>query len=156
MKNIAIASDHGGFSLKGKLKTYLTKKGFKVKDFGAFSGERCDYPQFAYSLARNVSLGKYKRGVLICKSGIGNSIVANKLPRVRAALCYNPKAAQLSRRHNDSNILVLGAVFVKEKSARKILDTWLNTDFEGGRHSKRLNQIRAIERKIEDGTFKKN
>ncbi|MBU0502834.1 MAG: ribose 5-phosphate isomerase B [Candidatus Omnitrophota bacterium] len=155
MKNIAIASDHGGFNLKDKLKTYLVKKGFKVKDCGAFSEKRCDYPQFAYALARSVSLGKYKRGVLICKSGIGNSIVANKFPKVRAALCYNPKAAVLSRRHNDSNILVLGALFSKEKKALKILGIWLNTEFEGGRHIKRLNQIRAIERKIENGTFKK-
>jgi ribose 5-phosphate isomerase B len=155
MKDIAIASDHGGFILKDKLKTHLVKKGFKVKDYGAFSEERCDYPQTAYALARSVSLGKYKRGVLICKSGIGNSIVANKLPKVRAALCYNSKAAELSRRHNDSNVLVLGALFSKEKSAKKILDIWLKTEFEGGRHIRRLNQIREIERKIQDGTFKK-
>ncbi|MFH1396989.1 MAG: ribose 5-phosphate isomerase B [Candidatus Omnitrophota bacterium] len=156
MKNIAIASDHGGFILKDKLKTYLSKKGFKIRDFGVFCQEHCDYPQFAYGLARSISLGKYKRGILICKSGIGNSIVANKFPKVRAALCYNLKAAELSRRHNDSNILVLGALFVKEKSAKKILNIWLNTEFEGGRHIKRLNQIRAIERKIEDGIFKKS
>lgn len=155
MKDIAIASDHGGFNLKDKLKTYLVKNGFKVKDFGAFSEESCDYPQFAYDLARSVSLGRFKRGVLICKSGIGNSIVANKLPKVRAALCYNLKSAELSRMHNDSNILVLGALFSNEKQAKKILEIWLNTGFEGGRHIKRLDQIREIERKIENGTFKK-
>ncbi len=148
MKRIAIASDHGGFVLKEKLKGYLEKKGFKVKDLGTYSKERCDYPLTAYSLAKEVSKGKIKQGVLICKSGIGNSIVANKVPGVRAALCYNVKAARLSREHNDSNILVLGASFVNLNLAKRILNIWLGARFQGGRHQRRLNQLKNIEREL--------
>jgi ribose 5-phosphate isomerase B len=145
---VLIASDHAGFNLKENLKAYLEKNGCKVVDLGTDSKIRCDYPQFAYALAKEVSRGVFKRGILICKSGIGNSIVANKFPRVRAALCYNIKAARLSRQHNDSNILVLGSAFVNKKSAERIVGVWLNTDFEGGRHKRRLSQIRKIEDKI--------
>ncbi len=152
MKTIPIASDHGGFALKEKLKSYLEKKGFKIEDLGTYSPERCDYPEFAYVLAKQVSSKKYKRGVLICKTGIGNSIVANRLPGVRAALCYNIKAARLSREHNDSNILILGSLFVNSGQARKILNVWLNTEFEGGRHKRRLNQIKKIEKEINPST----
>jgi len=148
MEKIIIGSDHGGFALKEKLKVFLEKKGFKVKDVGPYSAERCDYPEFAYAAAKEVSIGKFKRGVLICKTGIGNSIVANKLPRVRAALCYNVKAAVLSRQHNDSNILVLGASFVNEQLARRIMNAWLVEPFCGGRHARRVNQIRKIEIEI--------
>lgn len=148
MKTILIGSDHGGFALKEKLKPYLIKKGFQVRDLGTYSGEACDYPDVAYNLAKEVSQEKYSRGILICKSGIGNSIVANRFSRVRAALCYNIRAARLSREHNDSNILVLGALFVNEISAKKILAVWLNTQFAGGRHKRRLNQVRDIENKI--------
>ncbi len=148
MKKIIIGSDHGGFSLKEKIKSFLKKKSFRVKDLGAYSIERCDYPMIAYDLAKEVSRGRYKQGILICKTGIGNSIVANKLSGVRAALCYNVKAARLSREHNDSNILVLGATFVKADSAKRILNVWLNTKFLGGRHKRRLNQIKKIEREI--------
>lgn len=145
---IIIAADHAGFRLKEKLKGYLKKRGFRVKDAGTHSLERCDYPQFAAACAQAVSKGSYKRGILICKSGIGNSIVANKFPGVRAALCYNVKAARLSREHNDSNILVLGAAFVNAKSAQKILSVWLSTEFQGGRHQRRIGQIKKIEREI--------
>lgn len=148
MKAIPIASDHGGFTLKEKLKSYLKKKGFKVEDLGTYSDERCDYPEFAYVLAREISSGKYARGVLICKTGIGNSIVANRFPRVRAALCYNVKAARLSREHNDSNILILGSTFVNLGQAKKILNVWLNTQFRGGRHKRRLNQIKKMEKEM--------
>jgi ribose 5-phosphate isomerase B len=148
MEKIIIGSDHGGFDLKEKLKIFLEKKGLKVKDVGPYSAERCDYPEYAYAVAKEVSTGKFKRGILICKTGIGNSIVANKLPRVRAALCYNVKAAKLSRQHNDSNILVLGSVFVNEKLARKIVSAWLVEPFAGGRHKRRINQIRKIEIEI--------
>ena len=148
MEKIVIGSDHGGFALKEKLKVFIEKKGFKVKDVGPYSAERCDYPEFAYAAAKDVSSGKFKRGILICKTGIGNSIVANKLPRVRAALCYNVKAAILSRQHNDSNMLVLGASFVNEKLARKIVSSWLVEPFAGGRHKRRINQIRKIEIEI--------
>lgn len=148
MKPVIIASDHAGFALKEKLKTYLQRKGCKIKDLGTYSDERCDYPKFAYALARRISEKKYVRGVLICKSGIGNSIVANRFFGVRAALCYSPKAARLCRKHNDSNVLVLGSAFLNLRLAKRILDIWLNTEFLGGRHQKRLNQIKELERKI--------
>jgi len=148
MKRIIIASDHAGFTLKERLKPYLEKMGLEVKDIGAYSKERCDYPKFAYALAREVSCGRFKRGILICKSGIGSSIVANRVPGVRAALCYNTKAARLSREHNDSNVLVLGSAFTNLELARKILGVWLKTEFLGGRHKRRLNRIREIERQI--------
>ena len=148
MKRIVIASDHAGFALKEKLKSFLEKKNFQVKDLGTYSKARCDYPVTAYSLAKEISRGKYKQGILICKSGIGNAIVANRLPRVRAALCYNVRAARLSREHNDSNILVLGSSFVNPGLARRILNIWLNTQFKRGRHQRRLNQLKKIEREL--------
>jgi ribose 5-phosphate isomerase B len=151
METILIASDHGGFSLKEKLKPFLLKKGLKVDDLGPFDKERCDYPEFAFDLAAKISKKKFKRGILICKSGIGNSIVANRLPGVRAALCFNVLTAKLSRQHNDSNVLVLGARFAKPDLAKRIADTWLKTKFEGGRHIRRLKQIQAIENKIRRG-----
>lgn len=146
METILIGSDHGGFTLKSKLIPYLERKGYKVKDFGAYSLERYDYPVSASVLAREISEKRYKRGILICKSGIGNSIVANRFPGVRAALCYNVKAARLSREHNDSNVLVLGSLFAKDRQAKNILNAWLNTVFAGGRHKKRLQLIKDIEK----------
>jgi RpiB/LacA/LacB family sugar-phosphate isomerase len=148
MKRIIIGSDHAGFKLKEMLKPYLLKSGFKVNDIGTHSVQRCDYPQLAYKLAEQISLGKFSRGILICNTGIGNSIVANRLPGVRAALCYNIKAAKLSRQHNDSNILVLGAVFMNVSKAKRITGVWLKTGFLGGRHKRRLNQIKRIEKNI--------
>ena len=145
MERIAVGADHGGFALKEQIKGYLQKKGFKVKDVGTYSKELADYPVFAFRAAQEVSCGRMKRAVIICKSGIGNSIAANKLHRVRAALCYNVRAAVLSRRHNDSNVLVLGSLFVNPALAKRIVSAWLGTDFEGGRHSRRLAQIRQIE-----------
>lgn len=142
---ILIASDHAGYVLKEKLKLYLDKNGYKVKDMGAYSGQSCDYPVFACRLAEHISKRKYSRGILICKTGIGNSIVANKFPRVRAALCYNTAAARLAREHNNSNVLVLGACFVTEQQAKKIIEIWLRTKFAAGRHSRRLKQIEEIE-----------
>ena len=148
MRPILIASDHAGYRLKEKLKPYIEKNGLKVKDLGTYSAKRCDYPDFAYRLAKEISAKRFTRGILICKSGIGNSIVANRLKGVRAALCYNLKAARLSREHNDSNVLVLGAAFVNEKIAKTIVRVWLETKFTGGRHRRRLNKIAAIENKI--------
>jgi ribose 5-phosphate isomerase B len=148
MKPMLLASDHAGFPLKEKLKAYLQKIGLQALDLGTYCRKRCDYPWLAYKLAEQISRGKYERGVLICKSGIGNSIVANRLKGVRAALCYNVRAARLSRQHNDSNVLVLGAAFVNAGLARRILKAWMNTAFLGGRHSRRLNQIKSIEKRI--------
>lgn len=144
-KNVVIGSDHGGFRLKEKIKAFLEKKGYQVKDAGCFNRELCDYPEYAYEVARLVSAGRFSRGILICKSGIGNSIAANKLKGVRAALCYNLKAAALSRKHNDANILVLGALFVNEALAKRMTSLWLATEFEGGRHLRRVRQIGRIE-----------
>ena len=148
MNALLLASDHAGFALKEKIKSYLTKKGFCVKDLGTYSAERCDYPLYAYELAKNISNKKFQRGILICKSGIGNSIVANRLPGVRAALCHCVKIAKLSREHNDSNVLVLGSGFVKADLANKIIAAWLKTKFLGGRHLRRLKLINSIDKKI--------
>jgi len=147
-KSILIASDHAGFALKGKLKPFLKKKGLKVVDLGTESSGRCDYPAYAAALAEKIARKSYGRGILICKSGVGNSIVANRFPGVRAALCHNVRAARLSRQHNDSNVLVLGSAFVSAKTAQRILGAWLNTSFLGGRHKRRLGQITKIERDV--------
>ena len=145
IKKIIIGSDHAGFVLKEKIRAYLQDKGLKVEDAGTYSKERCDYPGFACLVAKGVSTGKFPRGILVCKSGIGNSIVANKLRGVRAALCYNVAAARLSSQHNDSNILVLGSAFVNTALAKRITGMWLKAEFQGGRHQRRLNQIKKIE-----------
>jgi len=147
-KTIVIGSDHAGYVLKERLKPYLVKRGLNVLDLGAYSKARCNYPEFSAAVAKAISKGKFKRGILICKSGIGNSIVANRFPGVRAALAYNVKAARLSREHNDSNILVLGSAFVNKTTGEKILKVWLKTGFQGGRHKARLNLIKKIEKGI--------
>ncbi len=148
MKRIAIASDHAGFALKEKLKAYLKKARFVVKDFGTYSEQSCDYPDVAELLAKAVSLKKFNRGVVICGSGIGVSIVANKFRGVRAALCHNPEIARVSRQHNDSNVLAMGSRFINATLAKKILKVWLETKFEGGRHARRVDKINIIECKL--------
>lgn len=145
-EKIAIGCDHGGFLLKEKIARYLKKQGLPIEDLGTFSQESMDYPDTAYKVAAAVSSGKVSYGILICKSGIGNCIVANKFKNVRAALCYNLKAARLSRQHNDANVLVLGALFVSQTAAKKMIDVWLNTPFEGGRHLRRIKKIERIEK----------
>ena len=145
---IAIGSDHGGFKLKEQIVNFLRKKRYKVEDFGTNSEESCDYPLIAYNVAKSVSRKDSNRGILICKSGIGNCITANKVKGIRAALCYNIKAAKLSRRHNNSNILVLGTLFTNVAKARKIIEVWLDTEFEGGRHLRRIRQIERIEKSV--------
>lgn len=148
MEKIIIGADHGGFKLKKELIVYLKRKGFAVTDAGTYSEERCDYPDTAAAVARKVSNGTFKRGILVCKSGIGNSIVANRFPGVRAALCHSIRAGRLSREHNDSNILSLGSLFTGTKLSKRIVDVWLSTPFAGGRHARRLAKIRDIERMI--------
>ncbi len=152
MKTVLIASDHAGFRMKEQLKPYLQKKGYAVKDLGTHSQERCDYPATASALAKEISQKRYARGVLICKTGIGNSIVANRFPGVRASLCYNYSAAKLTREHNDSNVLVLASAFVSQAQAKRIAGVWLATPFAGGRHQRRLDQIKAIEKDIKKWT----
>jgi ribose 5-phosphate isomerase B len=147
-KRIVIGSDHGGFALKEKLIASLKRSGFAVRDVGTYSEESCDYPVYALRVARAVSSGAFARGIVICKTGIGTSIVANKLPRVRASLCYNVEAAVLTRQHNDSNVLSLGSRFVDPRKARAIVSAWLATKFEGGRHARRRALIRRIEQEV--------
>ncbi len=146
---IIIGADHGGFEIKGKLAVSLRKQWHEVKDAGTFTAEACDYPQIGAKVAEGVSEKRFDRGILICKSGIGLSIVANKFPGVRAALCHNIEQAKLSREHNDANVLVLGAEQVSEKEINEMIQTWLTTLFEsGGRHERRVKQIDEIERKV--------
>lgn len=144
---IAIGSDHRGYELKTKIISFLRKKGHKIRDFGTNSDETCDYPPIAYNVARSVSKDGSQRGVLICMTGLGMVMVANKLPSVRAARCDTVEEAKLTRRHNDSNLLVLSARYVKDKP-NQILKSWLVTPFEGGRHRRRVRQIKEIEKKI--------
>jgi len=144
-KKIALGCDHGGFLLKEKIARYLRSKKIPFVDVGTFSEVRMDYPDTAYKAARLVSRNMARAAILVCKTGIGNSIVANKLKNIRAALCYNIKAARLSRLHNDANVLVLGALFVSEQKAKKMIDVWLATAFEAGRHLQRLKKIERIE-----------
>ena len=142
---IAIGADHGGYKIKEFLAKYLKKKGHAVKDFGTYSLESCDYPVFSYEVAREVAKGAAKRGILICKTGIGSAIAANKVKGARAAVCNSMLAAQMSRRHNDANILVFGSRFVSVSKAAKIAGVWLKTEFEGGRHKRRVDEIKDIE-----------
>ena len=140
-EEILIASDHAGVDLKRKLEAELKKLGFAVRDLGTDSKESTDYPDYAHPLAREVSEGKAKRGVLLCGTGLGMSYVANRYPNVRAAVSWSPEVAELARMHNDANVLVLPARFVTEQDAVKILKTWLETPFEGGRHERRVVKI---------------
>jgi ribose 5-phosphate isomerase B len=138
---IPIATDHAGFELKEKLKAVLESMGSQVLDLGAYTPEPTDYPDFAHPLARMVSSGEVNRGILLCGSGVGVDIVANRYSHVRAALAWMPEIAELSRRHNDSNVLVIPARFVSEEMAVEIVKRWLSTDFEGGRHARRVTKI---------------
>jgi len=144
MRRLPIASDHAGFELKQKLIEYLQGK-FEVTDFGCESCDSIDYPDYGFALAQSVVDGKFPCGILLCGSGVGMSIVANKVDGVRAALCHCPEFARLSRQHNNANILVLPARFVSFELAQEIVDAWLATEFEGGRHQKRLDKITAYE-----------
>jgi len=147
---IFIGADHRGFRLKNKIRDFLKKEGYSTIDLGTHQDEvPCDYPQISYEVASRVAAAKGSRGILVCLTGIGNAIVANKVRGVYAALCYNREAASLSREHNNANVLVLGAKFVSPRELMEILKTWLKTPFAGGRHLRRVKQIRAIERKMQ-------
>ncbi len=142
---IAIGSDHGGFRLKQSLIDYLKKNSHNVIDAGCFNDKSCDYPQYSHEVAALVSKKRADRGITICKSGIGNSIVANKVKGIRAALCYSIPQARSSREHNDANVLVLGAAYTKPAVAKKIVSVWLRTKALGGRHARRVKQIEKLE-----------
>lgn len=150
-EEIAIASDHAGLELKEKIIKYIKRLDKRVCDHGTHNRDSVDYPDYGIPVAQGVSEGKNLRGILICGSGIGMSIVANKFPGVRAALCFDGFSAKVSRLHNDSNILVLGERVLDEKTALEIVRIWLTTGFEGGRHSRRIEKIREIEKRNSKG-----
>lgn len=141
---IAIGSDHAGFLRKKEILSYLTSKGHKVVDVGCYSEESCDYPDYAKKVGRAVSLGRAERGVLICGTGIGMAMAANKFKNVRAAVCWSPKVAALASEHNQANILCLSARFLTLKLGERIVAAWLNTPFAGGRHLRRVNKIEKV------------
>src|SRR5215831_18293320 len=142
---IAIGSDHRGFEVKRRIVSLLGKLGHKVIDVGPQSADSVDYPDFAFEVATAVSTGKVERGILICGTGIGMCIAANKVPGVRAAPCHDSITAEMSRRHNDANILCLSADLLGEELIERMVRIWLETEFEGGRHARRVDKIRRIE-----------
>ena len=147
-KAVAIGADHGGFKLKESLKAYLGELGHQVIDCGTSSTEAVDYPDFALAVAELVSQGRSWRGILVDGAGIGSCMAANKVPGVRAAMCYDQSTALNSREHNDANVLTLGAGLIGETLARQIVKTWLETPFGGGRHARRVDKIMETERRF--------
>ena len=143
---IAIASDHGAYALKEALKRHLEARGLTYKDFGTYSQDSCDYPDFAAPAAQAVAAGECDRGIVLCTTGIGVSITANKVKGIRCALLSDLMSARLTRQHNDANMMALGAGVVGEKLAMEIVDTFLDTAFEGGRHQKRIDKMMALEK----------
>ena len=140
-KTIALASDHAGFEIKKAISLYLTTKGYKVKDFGVFTSEPVDYPDYGHLLANYVEGGEASTGISICGSGNGINMTANKHQGIRSALCWNEEIARLAREHNDANICALPGRFIDEVMAKKIIDIFLDTEFSGGRHEIRINKI---------------
>lgn len=139
--HIALASDHAGYMLKQKVRQFLEEKGAQVYDFGCYSTESCDYPDYAHPLAAAVENGEYMYGVVICSTGNGICMTANKHQGIRAALCWDIPLASLARRHNNANVLGLPANYITEPLALEVVDTFFTTDFEGGRHERRVNKI---------------
>ncbi len=149
VRRIAIGADHGGFALKATLIPLLQAQGYEVADLGTHSATPCDYPKIGYKVATAVAQGQFDRGILLCKSGVGIAIVANKIPGIRAAVCGDAFDAERSRAHNDANILVMGAEKLSAAQAKRIMARWFATPFEsGGRHERRVRQIGEIERTL--------
>lgn len=144
---IAIGSDHAGYGLKTEIIDYLKAKEFQIKDLGTYNDSSVDYPDFGLAVAEAVVSGECEKGIIICGTGLGISISANKVPGIRAALCTDSYMARMSREHNDANILALGARVVGSGLAMDIIDTWLNSEFLGGKHEARINKISGIEKK---------
>ncbi|MBQ1985672.1 MAG: ribose 5-phosphate isomerase B [Clostridia bacterium] len=142
---IAIGCDHGGFALKEAVKKHLEEKGIEIKDFGCYSTESVDYAVHAAKVAHCVADGEAEYGILVCSTGIGISMAANKVKGIRAALCCDTHAAEMTRRHNNANILCMGGLVISEQTGLDIVDTFLSFEFEGGRHQRRVDQIAAIE-----------
>ncbi len=145
---VAIGSDHAGLTLKKHITHILDELEIEWEDAGTDCEESCDYPDYGEKVAEAVSLGNVDRGILVCGTGIGMSIVANKFPGVRAALCSEDYSAKMSRLHNDANVLVLPGRMIEQATAREIVTTWFKTEFEGGRHQRRLDKIKAIESRL--------
>ena len=141
MKKIFISSDHAGFKLKEEIKSHLSKKKISFKDMGPFNDDRVDYPDYAHKVARKVKTNKNNVGILVCGSGMGMNIAANRHKNIRAAQCFNLKSTKLSRLHNDANIITLGSRLLNKKLALNCVNTFLNTKFKGGRHLKRIKKI---------------
>lgn len=142
---IAIGCDHGGFRLKQTIMEHLSELGLDYKDFGAYTAESCDYPDYGEAVGRAVAAGECEKGILICGTGIGISLAANKVRGIRAAVCGDCFSAEMTRRHNDANIVALGERVTGAGLALKIVDTFLTTDFEGGRHARRVQKLMDIE-----------
>ena len=142
---IALGADHGGYEIKEAVKKYLEENGIEYKDFGTYSTDSVDYPRYAYPVAKAVSSKECELGILCCGTGIGISIAANKVKGIRAAVCTNEFCAEMTRRHNDANILCMGGRVITEKDAVEFTKIFLTTEFEGGRHQRRIDQIAAIE-----------
>ena len=145
MKKIAIVSDHGGYDLKNQLIKFLKQLGYEVEDMGPTNNDSVDYPDYGMSLAQVVVEEKVYRGIAICGTGIGMSIVVNRFPGIRGALCSDLYSAKFSREHNDSNVLIMGGRVVGYDLAKEIVRTWLDTSFEGGRHQRRLDKITQLD-----------
>ena len=144
---IAIGCDHGALALKNKIVAHLKERNFQVEDFGTHTTDSCDYPDFAEAAARAVADGRCDRGIVLCTTGIGVSITANKIKGIRCALLSDVMSARMTREHNDTNVMALGAAVVGEMLALKIVDTWLDTEFSGGeRHQRRVDKIMALEK----------
>lgn len=145
MNIVGLASDHAGFALKQFVKTYLTQKGISYKDYGTYSEESCDYPDYAHALAKGMEEKECTIGIGICGSGEGISMTLNKYAHIRAALVWTPEIAQMTRMHNDANVLVMPGRYISDETARQIMDTFFSTAFEGGRHTKRIEKIPVTE-----------
>lgn len=142
---IALGCDHGALELKLAIRAFLENRGYEIQDFGTHTKESCDYPDFAAAAAKAVADGQCQWGIVLCTTGVGVSIAANKIDGIRCALVSDLMTARLTRQHNDSNVLALGAGVVGEKLALEIVDVWLNTAFEGGRHQRRVDKLMALE-----------
>ena len=143
---IALGTDHAGYEYKKRIKRYLIERGHEVRDFGTDSAEKCDYPDFVYPAALAVGTGECDRAIVLGGSGNGESIVANKVRGVRCAICWNDKCARLSRAHNDANVMSVGARMVSVEQALEMIEIWLATPFDGGRHARRVEKIAQIDR----------
>ncbi len=143
---IGLASDHAGYDLKQVVKAYLDEKGLPYKDYGTYSTDSCDYPDFAHALATGMENGECQRGIAICGSGEGISMTLNKHQTVRAALCWMPEIAHMTRLHNDANVLVMPGRYISDEVARQVMDEFFSTEFEGGRHVRRVEKIPVVKR----------